>query len=256
MQHPAAPHGMPFPAAEPKSFLTTWLLSLFLGIFGVDRFYLGKVGTGLLKLVTLRGLGVWALVDLVMILAGGMRDKSRLPLRSTSKQRMVAWIVSAVVVVLGAVNGAAGAGGAATVPTGGGQAVVEEAAVEEAAVAAVESPTAAASIEEEAPVEAEAAWTEVVALDGRADAASPTFELTGGEARMTYSFEGDPDMSIGAVYVLTEGTDLHADGGIPLVMLSEPESSTTALHKNAGSYYLNVTAANMSGWTVTIEEKK
>lgn len=252
MQYQGAPQGMPAPAVEPKSFLTTWLLSLFLGIFGVDRFYLGKVGTGLLKLFTLGGLGVWVLIDLIIILAGGMRDKRGLPLRSTPKQRMVAWIATAVVVLLGAVNGASTAGNAPDAPTGTGQVVAAEEPADAEAPIEAEEPAEA----EAPPVEAEAMWTEVVALEGRADAASPAFELTGGEARMTYSFEGDPDMSIGAVYVLTEGTDLHADGGIPLVMLSEPESSTTALHKNAGSYYLNVTAANMSGWTVTIEEKK
>ena len=52
-----------YPQESQKSFVVTWLLAYFLGGLGVDRFYLGKVGTGLLKLFTLGGLGVWALVD-------------------------------------------------------------------------------------------------------------------------------------------------------------------------------------------------
>jgi TM2 domain-containing membrane protein YozV len=49
-------------------------LSLFLGCYGVDRFYLGKVGTGLLKLFTLGGCGLWALIDFILIATNQMKD--------------------------------------------------------------------------------------------------------------------------------------------------------------------------------------
>lgn len=57
-----------------KSQSTAFLLSYFLGTFGVDRFYLGYVGLGLLKLVTCGGAGIWTLIDLALIGMGRMRD--------------------------------------------------------------------------------------------------------------------------------------------------------------------------------------
>jgi len=51
------------------------LLSLFLGGLGIDRFYLGYTGSGILKLLTLGGLGVWALIDLIRIIVGNLKPK-------------------------------------------------------------------------------------------------------------------------------------------------------------------------------------
>jgi len=42
---------------------------------GVHRFYTGKIGTGILMLLTLGGLGIWVLVDLIMIAVGSFKDK-------------------------------------------------------------------------------------------------------------------------------------------------------------------------------------
>lgn len=64
-------NGMP---VSDRSRLAAALLCFFVGFFGVHRFYVGKVGTGILQLVTFGGLGIWWLADLIVILVGGFRD--------------------------------------------------------------------------------------------------------------------------------------------------------------------------------------
>lgn len=97
-----------------RSFLVTWLLSLLLGVLGVDRFYLGKVGTGILKLITFGGFGIWALVDLILVLANKARDKQGRPLEGYDRYKKVALIVTGVVILLSIIVNSARAGSAPT----------------------------------------------------------------------------------------------------------------------------------------------
>jgi TM2 domain-containing membrane protein YozV len=64
----------PTAGSPQKSQGTTFLLSYFLGYFGADRFYLGQTGLGIAKLLTCGGLGIWAVVDLILIGMGKMKD--------------------------------------------------------------------------------------------------------------------------------------------------------------------------------------
>lgn len=58
-----------------KKILPAFLLCFFFGVLGIHRFYVGKVGTGIAQIFTLGGLGIWALIDMIMIIVGSFTDK-------------------------------------------------------------------------------------------------------------------------------------------------------------------------------------
>jgi TM2 domain-containing membrane protein YozV len=60
--------------ASPKSRTVTLLLAATLGVFGLHRFYVGRVRSGILMAMTLGGLGIWYLYDVIMVATGSFRD--------------------------------------------------------------------------------------------------------------------------------------------------------------------------------------
>ncbi len=60
---------------SPKSRFVALALCFLFGFFGVHRFYVGKTGTGILMILTFGGMGIWTLVDMIMIAIGSFTDK-------------------------------------------------------------------------------------------------------------------------------------------------------------------------------------
>ena len=67
-----------------KGFVPTLLLCFFLGFMGVHRFYVGKIGTGILMLITFGGFGIWSLIDFIMIAVGSFKDKEGLAIKAAN----------------------------------------------------------------------------------------------------------------------------------------------------------------------------
>lgn len=72
------------------TYVTATYFSLFLGFLGVDRFYMGYVGLGILKLITIGGFGIWWLIDLIWIALGNAKTKDgRRIIRNEADTRLV-----------------------------------------------------------------------------------------------------------------------------------------------------------------------
>lgn len=70
--------------ASEKGFVPTTLLCFFLGALGVHRFYVGKIGTGILQLITIGGLGIWTMIDFILVVTGNFKDSQGLPIKAGS----------------------------------------------------------------------------------------------------------------------------------------------------------------------------
>ncbi|GAA1304401.1 GmrSD restriction endonuclease domain-containing protein [Brachybacterium tyrofermentans] len=197
-QDPSLPQGLPGahgapgshgfrepqrPRPEPgKNYAVAWALSLFLGVWGVDRFYLGRWKTGLLKFLTMGGLFLWYLIDLVLLLTGTVKDAKGRPLQQYDTVKWPSRVISGVVAVsFVALVGIAGSIDAPAPPPSDGVAAgaAAEAGQQEGQQAPAETPTQAddaASAEPSEEPTTEAAPTTTPAPEPTTPEPSPTPE--------------------------------------------------------------------------------
>ena len=65
-----------------KSFVSVLILCIVLGWLGVHRFYVGKIGTGILMLLTLGGLGIWTLIDTIVIATQNFKSSDGMTIKA------------------------------------------------------------------------------------------------------------------------------------------------------------------------------
>ena len=77
---PMATSSVSAATVKQRELIVALILSIFFGHIGVDRFYMGYVGLGLLKLFTFGGCGVWWLIDIILIATRKLSDSDGMPL--------------------------------------------------------------------------------------------------------------------------------------------------------------------------------
>lgn len=228
----AAPqtYGAPAASVGQKSFIATWLFAWLLGLWGVDRFYLGKVGTGIAKLLTLGGLGVWVLVDLILVLAGAQRDIRGQRLEGYDQHKKVAWIVTGAVIALGLViNVISGA-------TAGARVASDVADVPPAIVAEADAAADDEATEADAPAEP------VATVQTWADEAFGTF------APVTQSGAGDTLITLPATAGIVTATH-DGSANFAISVLDAANGSTGELLVNTIGAYSGTTVYGFNSYS-------
>ncbi len=90
------------------SYVTATYFSLFLGFLGVDRFYMGQVFLGIVKLITFGGLGIWWLIDFIWIALGNAKNKAGVRLARTGRDDRTVFVGIAIFLLVQGVGAIVG----------------------------------------------------------------------------------------------------------------------------------------------------
>ncbi|MBG0738945.1 TM2 domain-containing protein [Paeniglutamicibacter antarcticus] len=210
----------PVPLPAPRDFRPVLALSVFAGFFGADRFYLGKPVTGLFKLATAGGAGIWWIADIITILRGRTCDKDGRHVTGAKKHRAMAW--------------------ALTMALFAGLTVT-------AANAATPVVTAATDTIQETffpkPVPVRT-WATLADIKGTT--APAVLQVTGDRLRLTYNFPGP------AYAYLQKDSDTTAQA-VSLLLKDAAAQGTTEISVIPGTYRL-VIRTDGTDWTTKVEE--
>lgn len=221
---PNAP--FPVPAVRSRSFIPIWLLSVAGGLLGLDRFAAGRPATGVLKLFTAGGLGIWWAADMFHIAFGGFTDGSGRAMRGRIGERVFTVAVTGVLVT--------------------GCAVAAAPYAADAYVQAVQATGKVQDVIDPEPVPVPE-WTEAARLQGEASAVTGEFTVTGNAVRIMYSVGGHA-----LIHLHPAGTAIADSNGLQWA-LEEASSGQWMTTLDPGTYTFTV-QTGQSRWTFDVEQ--
>lgn len=225
---PNAP--FPVPAVRSRSFIPIWMLSVAGGLLGLDRFAAGRAGTGVLKLVTVGGAGIWWAADMFHIAFGGFTDGLGRTMQGRAWQRVSAVAATGLLVTGCAVGAAPYAADA----------------FDRAAQAAGQLTGKVQDVVDPEPVPVPE-WSEAARFQGEASAVTGEFTVTGNAVRIMYSVGGHA-----LIHLHPAGTAI-ADSNGPQWALEEASSGQWMTTLDPGTYTFTV-QTGQSRWTFDVEQ--
>lgn len=234
-RHPSRfplPPNAPFPApvAARRHFIPVWLLSVAGGLFGLDRFILGRPVTGVLKLATAGGAGIWWAADMFHIAFGGITDGTGRTLVGRIGERVFAVAVTGVLVTGCAVAAAPYAADA----------------YDRAVQAAGQLTGKVQDVIDPEPVPVPE-WTEAARFQGEASGTTGAFTVTGNAVQIMYSTGGHA-----LVHLHPAGTPI-ADSNGPQWAVEEASSGQWITQLEPGAYAFTV-QTGQSRWNFSVQQ--
>lgn len=217
----------PFPVYVPdlKDFRVNWALSLVLGPLGVDRFHRGHYVTGVLKLLTFGGAGIWWATDQLAVASGRAVTRGDHPMTGRRSHRILAGAVSAAVI----------AGAAATT-------VITLAPRTDEAKDLL--------IETVAPEPPQPTWEPLASLSGpKGTATSEPFSVTGDGVAFDYVLQ-----DAGFIYLLPADAAAVTEDMVPMVSTLIADTGTITQVLAPGDYIL-VVKSPVKPWDVQISQR-
>ena len=203
-------------------FRRVWLVSLFLGFFGVDRFMTGRYVTGALKLLTLGGAGIWWAADLFALAAGSAVDGGGHPFGGKKSHRVIAFAIS--ILAVGALT-------AAIAP----QVAPYAESLKREAVRTVTLPAPAPE------------WKAALeGAEGSGNGQTPEIVVTGSQVRLLAEADG-----MAFFYFHPAGTSI--DGTKPVISLQKAGTQNLILDVEPGTYMVSVLSPE-ANWKAAAED--
>lgn len=205
-----------------KDFRRVWLVSLFLGFFGVDRFITGRYVTGALKLLTLGGAGLWWAADLFTLASGSAVDGGGHPFGGKKSHRIAAFAVS--VLAVGALT--------AIVPP---QVAPYAESLKREAIRTVTLPAPAPE------------WkTALEGAEGTGNATTAEITVTGTKTRLLAEADG-----MAFFYLHPAGNSI--EGTKPVISLQKAGTQNLILDVEPGTYTVSVLSPTAT-WKIAVED--
>ena len=234
---------------QKKDWTLTLILSIFFGWFGLDRFYMGHIGLGILKLITAGGWGIWWIIDVILIatkhnFAYVRWEETKIDKVKKENLFRKHWILTTLIILLVFFFG--------LMIIGAFISETEKDSHNKGNLALTDNsntPDTQTTTPTQITPTVSKTWNKVDSFSGKSSKKTDTFYITGDKFKVIYAVNPENDYSLFYLTIYKEGQNMYTD----MVSL-DSGSDESIIYKGKGNFYLDINAANLNSWKVEIED--